>query len=371
MLTALTIRQKTISLTRLSLQEIILLKRQRQEFFCPACRGPLIIKAGELKIPHFAHKPGTLCKGHIEPETLQHLQGKILLYQQFSSFIPHVTLEHYLADIQQRPDIFIQFNHRSFALEYQCSSISNSDFTVRTKGYLNAGIEPVWILGERVKTKGSGAIVLSNFQQNFIRFSPHAGYWLAFFNSLTKNMHFYFNLSPLSATIFTSVHYSLPLASIPFPFQLPLNDSAKNQFKSFFDAKEGWLKNKLKFNRGVNDPFMKSLYLNRDHILNLPDFVGLPTEHMLLFKSHPVEWQYYIWADVFKEKENGCIAKLDEISKCLDKRMTNGTIRWRNLPLIDENLRRQAVEQYLLVLEKRDIIKKVNEEEYLLLQTHT
>ncbi|WP_421384201.1 competence protein CoiA [Bacillus salacetis] len=368
MLTAINKYREMILLPRLTLNEILSLRGQ--DFFCPECRGPLIIKAGEIKMPHFAHKSGTMCNVSHEPETFQHMKGKLHLFQHFSSFIPQVTLEHYLTEIQQRPDIYIQLNNRNFALEYQCSPISSTAFAERTAGYQNAGIEPVWISGEKVKTKGPGTIVLSNFQQNFIRFSPHAGYWFAFFDGLSQKMNLYFNLSPLSTTIFTSTIQSLPLASIPFPFLLPLKEFNSNQAQRFLESKKTWIINKQKYNRGVNDPFLTSLYLNRDHIQKLPDFIGLATEHMLLFKNHPIEWQYYIWGDVFKKKEEGSTVILEEIKKNMDMRVEKGFIRYRNMPLIKEDLRLQAIEEYLLVLEKRDIIKKVRGDEYLLLHAH-
>jgi competence protein CoiA len=369
MLTALNKCQKVITLTRLSSEKITKLKGQ--QFFCPACQSQLILKAGDIKIPHFAHKSGAGCTVSHEPETFQHLQGKTLLFQHFSSFISDVSLEYYLADLQQRPDVFIQMNNRKFALEYQCSPISSIDFTSRTAGYRNAGIEPLWIMGGSVKGKGIGTVILSGFQQSFIRYSSHAGYWVANFNSQTKKMYFYYNLCPLSTNVFSTNLYSIPLSSIPFPFQLPFRNADYNQEDQFLASKESWIRKKIKYNRGVNDPFLKSLYLNRDHLLDLPGFIGLPTMHMLLYKSHPVEWQYYIWCDVLKEKNKGETVKLEEFNRSLNTRARSGQVRCRLLPLVEESLRIQALEEYLFVLEKRDIIKKVDRHEYLLLSAHT
>ncbi|EDL63736.1 competence protein CoiA [Bacillus sp. SG-1] len=366
MLTALNNRQKKISLTRLSSEEITLLKEQ--EFFCPECCSPLILKAGDIKVPHFAHKSRTHCEGRHEPETFHHLRGKAILFQHFSSFIPYVALERYLADIHQRPDIFIHFGGRNFALEYQCTPISSTEFTKRTKGYMNAGIEPIWILGKRVKAKGAKTLVLSNFQQCFIRFSPHAGYWIAYFDSHSKNMYFFYNLSPVSSNIFTSETLTLHYTSIPFPFTLPCKNDTENHFLA---SKDSWINSKMTYNRGVNDPFLKSLYLNRDHLMDLPDFIGLQTEHTLLFKSHPIEWQYYIWSDVLKKKNKGSRIMVEEVKSCLRNRLNSGLIHLRILPLTDNKLKNQALEEYLLLLEKRDIIKKVSGKEYILLSPHT
>ncbi|WP_409253440.1 competence protein CoiA [Bacillus sp. SCS-153A] len=369
MLTALNKRQKIITLTRLSSEEINKLKDD--EFFCPECCAPLTIKAGHIKIPHFAHKSRIRCEGIREPETHQHMKGKTILFQHFSTFLPHVTLETYLPGIQQRPDLFIRSEGRRFAIEYQCSPISITDFAERTKGYIQAGIEPIWILGKRVKAKGARTIVLSTFQQSFIRHSPHAGYWLAYFNSDTESIHFFYNLSPVSSNTFTSETHSLSVTSIPFPFTLPSKNNRENQMSCHFADNKAWITRRMTYNRGVKDPFLRAVYLNRDHLMNLPEFIGLPTEHMILFKSHPVEWQYFLWCDVFKNKKKGTRILVEEITSCLNNRANSGLVHFRSLPLTNSQLKKQALEEYLLVLEKRDIIKKVSGMEYILLSPHT
>jgi competence protein CoiA len=369
MLTALNNRKKIVSLTRLSLDEVAMIKGQK--FFCPECHSPLTLKAGEIKIPHFAHVSMTRCEGSHEPETVTHLKGKAQLFHHFSSFLPNVTLEHYFRDIQQRTDVFIQLNQRKFAIEYQCTPISSTDFAERTAGYYSAGIEPIWILGKQVKAKGAETLVLSSFQQSFIRYSPHAGYWLSFYNSHSKYIYFYFNLFPLTANIFASNTHSIPLASIPFPFLLPSKDNWQQHKKRFSASQHSWLQNKLKYNRGVNDIFLKSLYLNRDHVVFLPDFIGLPTKHMLLIKSNPIEWQYYLWCDVLKGKKAGEKVQLKDFVNCLKTRLNNGFIVNRKLPLIGGNDINTTLQDYLIILEESDIIKNVGGDEYLLLQAHT
>ncbi|MGM0844320.1 MAG: competence protein CoiA family protein [Bacillota bacterium] len=370
MLTALNKQHKLITLIRLSDEEVAVLRGQ--SFFCPECHSRVIIKAGEIKIPHFAHRTGIGCEGSHEPETSFHLRGKKLLFHHFSSIISSVALEQYLPAIKQRPDVYISMNEKKYAVEYQCAVIGSEDFLTRTKGYQYAEIEPVWILGSRIQTKGAGdRISLTHSQQQFIRYSPHAGYWLAYLDAETGIMHFYYNLIPLTTKLFTSETLSLPLASVSFPFQLPSKSEESDNINHFIAAKDYWIKNKLMYNNGVNDKFLKSLYMNRDHLLSLPEFIGIPTQHMILFKNHPIEWQYYVWYDGFKKKERGSNVRVMELYRCLQSRMSTGLIQCRIFPLVKEELRVEALKEYLMILEKREILRKISKEEYMVTGRHT
>jgi competence protein CoiA len=369
MLTALNKYQQLITLIRHSDEEVAGLKSSK--FYCPVCKAPLIIKAGKIKIPHFAHVSNIGCKGSGEPETAIHLRGKKLLFHHFSSLISTVELEHYLPSVQQRPDVYILLKDKRYSVEFQCAAISSDEFLARTIGYQNAGIEPVWILGSRIDQKGTGPrISLTHSQQHFIRYSPHAGYWLSYFDSENEMMHFYYNLHPHSAKLFSSETFTVTLASVPFPFKLPLkmNNPPNKYFKASNDS---WIKNKLMYNNGVNDRFLKALYLNGDHLLSLPDYIGIPTEHMLLFKSHPIEWQYFIWYDGFKKKPAGSRVSFGDIFNSFQKRISTGFIQCRILPLVKEDLLVEALKEYLMILLKRDIIKEIKSEVYYVTGNHT
>jgi len=48
-----------------------------QQYFCPACKTPLILRRGAIKKPHFAHKPNDICS----QETIVHKTAKHLVQQ--------------------------------------------------------------------------------------------------------------------------------------------------------------------------------------------------------------------------------------------------------------------------------------------------
>lgn len=55
--------------------------KQRPDVFCPNCRATVILKLGERKAHHVAHKPDSLCI-LIKPETVLHLNTKVYIYSQ-------------------------------------------------------------------------------------------------------------------------------------------------------------------------------------------------------------------------------------------------------------------------------------------------
>lgn len=120
-------------------------KRERPRLHCPGCQSPVLLKAGEQKIAHFAHCKGTTCQTYSEGETVEHLQGKRLLLQ----FVSSATIEAYLPELKQRPDLLADKR----ALEFQCSPLPFSRFQERTLGYIQAQYQPIWILGSKLQPK--------------------------------------------------------------------------------------------------------------------------------------------------------------------------------------------------------------------------
>jgi hypothetical protein len=53
-------------------------RRQRAPFTCPGCREPLVARLGRVRVPHFAHRPGSACP-LTAPETALHFNAKARL----------------------------------------------------------------------------------------------------------------------------------------------------------------------------------------------------------------------------------------------------------------------------------------------------
>ena len=49
-------------------------------YICPSCKNDVIVKQGDIKVKHFAHKANSNCSYYTHPsESQQHQEGKLLL----------------------------------------------------------------------------------------------------------------------------------------------------------------------------------------------------------------------------------------------------------------------------------------------------
>ena len=86
---------------------------------------------GQVQTPYFRHKDKAQCPyAYGEPETEEHLQGKMALYHWLLTLpdVSDVVLEAWLPDTHQRPDIMFRQNGQIYVLEYQCTPIATEFF---------------------------------------------------------------------------------------------------------------------------------------------------------------------------------------------------------------------------------------------------
>ncbi len=158
MLVAINDQGQSLVLTK-SLTEATLKQLRETNFYCPQCKEKLILKAGAIKIPHFAHTAYSNCDSSFaEGESYPHLLGKQQLFEHFHEKKYDVQLEKYLHDVQQRPDLFIR-TKRLYALEFQCSRIPIELIEKRTNGYKRSWYYP------RLATKNTYCSY--TFRENF------------------------------------------------------------------------------------------------------------------------------------------------------------------------------------------------------------
>ena len=116
---------------------------------CPACGKEYEYCHGRVVRPYFRHKEKTDCVDkYSEPETNEHIQGKIALYNWIKEQddITDVILEAWIPETKQRPDIAFKYNGEQYVFEFQCSPISTV-YLERHELYQTAGIKDIWILG--------------------------------------------------------------------------------------------------------------------------------------------------------------------------------------------------------------------------------
>lgn len=131
------------------------------KYFCPVCSMPVVLKAGNIKVPHFSHHHILQCSRYLyKRESMLHLKLKHDLYLELNRHY-NTAMEYYLESIEQIPDLLIEYD---LALEIQLSRISPELILSRTEGYYKLGMRVIWLLDEKeIKTDGT-YIHLNHFQ---------------------------------------------------------------------------------------------------------------------------------------------------------------------------------------------------------------
>lgn len=106
------------------------------ECHCPICGTPLIQKRGEVRHPHFAHKPGRVCSETWKADTSEwHFAWQM----RFPKSTQEIVIEH--NGQKHRADVLID----GIVIEFQNSPISMRDFDERNSFYTSAGYRVVWL----------------------------------------------------------------------------------------------------------------------------------------------------------------------------------------------------------------------------------
>ena len=133
---------------------------KESKFFCPSCQEQLILKKGNVKIHHFAHKAESTCL--YAGESLDHLNTKLQIYDALLQHpkVINVELEKPLGLV--RPDIMFtnlkicdnQCDKGCFTIiEIQNSPIEISEIQRRNIEYNNQRANVLWVLPNKLVPK--------------------------------------------------------------------------------------------------------------------------------------------------------------------------------------------------------------------------
>ncbi|MFF2455803.1 competence protein CoiA [Peribacillus simplex] len=334
--------------------------RKSADYYCPCCKMKMTIKAGKVRIPHFAHKNSSSCRASSEPESAYHLLGKRKLFQWFLSHGYQVVLEAYLPEIKKRADILVVIGGNRYAIEFQCSVIPEVEFIERTKAYQSIGIKPIWILAaKRLKRKSLYEFSLSRFHWLFVTGSFHHPFlWM--YCPETDHLSVLKNLTPFTPrTVFAELT-TASLRFLPPSRALPQNCFRFPFLPAWRYKRNSWSLHRVKTARR-SDPFFEGLYLHHISPATLPIEVGVPVRGMLLIETASIEWQAWLYMDVFHEKRTGEKISMAVIIHNFRKRSTKGGIRFRPLPLLHEKPIEYPVGQYIMLLMKFGYLSKLKE----------
>lgn len=303
--------------------------KNNQPHYCPDCGGPLILKAGTMRIPHFAHYRLSNCQSSFsEGESFQHLLGKIHLYSFFRKQGYTVSIEPFVKEIRQRPDLLLKTKHGDYAIEYQCSPISAKLLLERSSGYESAGLSPVWIAGGLpfAKKSRSGTFMLSEFHWLLARTRLQSS--LASYCSDSRSFHFLFPILPITSRKAAGFLRTVRLNDARMS-SLLADYPQKRLMSRWRDEQDKWLEQKLIYGN-MKDPFIQSVYESGQNGRLLPPEIGIPVSHMESVAEPPIVWQFYMWADCFRVLKAGDYLPSEEVGARMRGRAKKGHIRFRN-----------------------------------------
>lgn len=152
---------------------------------CPACRASVILRAGPILAPHFAHMAGAECSRACgEPETEEHRTGKDALAAWLRERIPdaHTELEAFIAETGQRADIRVNSTAGPFVIEFQCADLDWRQWRRRHCLYRAAGLRDLWVLGGSRLKFHDGILAAGDLERALLR----AGAPLLFYDPLGR-----------------------------------------------------------------------------------------------------------------------------------------------------------------------------------------
>lgn len=119
--------------------------KEQKPFICPNCQDEVILRQGNKRVHHFAHKPPVNCTFGTG-ESQKHYEVKKAIYEALlkEANCTKCELERVLNGV--RPDISLKINNSYVAIEIQNSTIDISLINQRIERYNKLNIHLIWIL---------------------------------------------------------------------------------------------------------------------------------------------------------------------------------------------------------------------------------
>jgi len=122
-------------------------RKEDSPFHCPYCNGEVIIKKGDFREHHFAHKPPYDCQyGEGESQIHYRIKREIFLALTAHASCTKCEIERNLKVV--RPDVSLYIGKTPVAIEIQKNKIDIDYIIQRTERHAKLGIYLVWILTE-------------------------------------------------------------------------------------------------------------------------------------------------------------------------------------------------------------------------------
>jgi len=118
--------------------------KSESPFACPKCGHNLILKKGQIKVHHFAHKPPSSCQyGAGETEAHRKCKETIYLELRRCNHVRDLDVEVNFGSVVA--DVYCKIGGVPVAIEIQRSNLSIQDIVSRTIEYERLGINVLWL----------------------------------------------------------------------------------------------------------------------------------------------------------------------------------------------------------------------------------
>ncbi|CZR02270.1 Competence protein CoiA-like family protein [Trichococcus ilyis] len=350
--------------------------KKSDDYYCPACKGKLVLKKGNIMIAHFAHLQHSDCSVFSEGETLPHLKGKQLLLEQFQSEGVAVTLECWLPELQQRPDLLLVLEDGTkVAIEYQCSPIAPADLLGRTRGYQRCGYEVWWICGRNYQP-GSARMTQSVYQ--FLKHSVSLGSWIGILDTESEQLVVYHHLKLSSDERFcfdrTEIRVmdlqSTSLESLYRKGCLPDNTKSGTAVQGKTAPRKHMQAKDINLLRYRTDKehrqFLLTVYLDRKDLYHLPLFLFELPCRTLGIRTPAYIWRYYLLSELNRPEKAESVTK-KYLLAWLSKSARTNLVRTRVSVESDKETLWGPLLQFMMRLVEEGYAAAIGKEEWVLL----
>ena len=262
--------------------------KKKQSYFCPVCDTPVVLKAGNIKVPHFSHQHIMRCSRYLyKRESMLHLKLKHDLYLELNKYYD-TAMEFYLESIEQIPDLLI---NKYWALEIQLSRISPELILSRTEGYYKLGMKVMWLLDERELKQEGQFLNLNHFQMSTM--TNDAVYTI---DSKTLEINAWHIGHTAGLNYFLYKKEKIEISEVIKPMCSPCWEDTfkltKNMMKRIIRREKS---QKSVQNKTLT--YMYQLGLTQE---SLPEFLYITSLHEKYIINSPVEWKLYIYYHLSK-----------------------------------------------------------------------
>jgi competence protein CoiA len=335
-------------------------KMKANLLICPVCQKKVIPKCGNKKVWHFAHSADSNCLAFHEKETEYHLLGKKKLFHWLQMNQRAPILEHYLREIEQRPDIYLpQKNH---ALEFQCASMHTDLLRSRIEGYQSLHIQSDWIFGKRrLKKLSNEYYSIQSGDLTAAKKDPQGRLYLYYFCPLQQQFLVVKNIVPLTSSKILSKGITYSLKDINDLDQLNKKTADYNYvLNQWINQKYIWRKSAFKNKSPASMYLKKILYFHHKSLTLYSPLAGMPTRDFYHFETAAFIWQSYLLYYVEKLPATFSFTQIEtEFLRLIAK----GIISIRSFPYLKESYT-AALQAYLTYLVKEKYIIQIHENFY-------